>query len=122
MALGLDRRAPAHARRFLAEQICRTHLSEVSDVALLLVSEAVTNAVLHGSPPIVVAVDCDESCRLQVRVRDGSPLSPTVASSHPVAEGGRGLQLIDELSAWWGVDPEPDGKAVWFLLDPNDED
>jgi hypothetical protein len=81
------------------------------------VSEVVTNSVVHGGPPIVVAVDCDSTGGLQVRVRDGSHELPKPRKAQVWDEGGRGLNLLDVLSDDWGVDPEPgDGKQVWFVL------
>ena len=50
---------PAAARRFAERSGCREHGLEMLDDALLLISELVTNSVLHGGPPIVLAVDCD---------------------------------------------------------------
>ena len=80
-------------------------------------SEVVTNSVVHGGPPIVVAVDCDGTAGLQVRVRDGSHDLPELRQAEVWDEGGRGLGLLDTLSDDWGVDPEPgDGKQVWFVL------
>ena len=84
---------------------------------MLLVSEVVTNSVVHGGPPIVVAVDCDNSSGLQVRVRDGSRTLPEPRDAEVWEESGRGLGLVEMLSDDWGVEPEPgDGKQVWFVL------
>jgi anti-sigma regulatory factor (Ser/Thr protein kinase) len=107
--------APALAREFLRNSSCVAHHSAVVDDAVLLVSELVTNSVLHGGPPVVVAVDCDGDA-LQVRVRDGSSNLPERRRALDGDEGGRGLELVASLSSAWGVDPVPDGKHVWFVL------
>ena len=113
--LPVSREAPALAREFLRGSTCVEHHSEVVDDAVLLVSELVTNSVLHGGPPVVVAVDCDEAT-LQVRVRDGSPTLPAPRDAASADENGRGLALVAEMSADWGVDTEEDGKHVWFVI------
>ena len=109
------REAPMRAREFLRAASCVSHHSEVVEDAVLLVSELVTNSVVHGGPPVIVAVDCDGD-GLQVRVRDGSPVLPARRTAGHGEEGGRGLALVDTMSADWGVDPQPDGKHVWFVL------
>ena len=110
-----DVRAPGEARRFLQDAGCSEHATTVLEPAVLLVSEVVTNAVRHGGPPIVVEVDCDE-VSLQVRVSDGSQALPVARSPRAEDEGGRGMLLLELLSDAWGVEPEADGKAVWFRL------
>jgi anti-sigma regulatory factor (Ser/Thr protein kinase) len=109
------REAPMRAREFLRAATCFAHHNGVLEDAVLLVSELVTNSVIHGGPPVVVAVDCDGDA-LQVRVRDGSPVLPARRAADDRDEGGRGLALVDTLSSDWGVDPQPDGKHVWFAL------
>lgn len=72
--------------------------------------------MLHGGPPVVVAVDCDLES-LRVRVRDGSPVLPELRDAQRVDEGGRGLAIVANLSDDWGVEKhEEDGKHVWFVL------
>jgi anti-sigma regulatory factor (Ser/Thr protein kinase) len=115
LELPVSREAPALAREFLRGSTCAEHHSEVVDDAVLLVSELVTNSVLHGGPPVVVAVDCDEDT-LQVRVRDGSRALPAPRNVARGDENGRGLALVAEMSADWGVDTEQDGKHVWFVI------
>ena len=115
--LPVDETSPAVARQFLQQATCPEHASHVLDDAVLLVSELVTNSVLHGGPPILVAVDCDSSKGLQVRVRDGSRQLPKPRDATVWEEGGRGLTLLEMLSVDWGVEVEPDdGKQVWFVL------
>ena len=115
LELPVTREAPAGAREFLRSSTCAEHHREVLDDAVLMVSELVTNSVLHGGPPVVVAVDCNVT-ELQVRVRDGSSSMPSPRAAQESDEGGRGLALVAEMSADWGVDPVPDGKHVWFVL------
>ncbi len=113
--LPVSREAPALARAFLRSATCSEHHSAVVDDAVLMVSELVTNSVLHGGPPVVVAVDCAEDS-LQVRVRDGSSELPARRDAKQTDESGRGLALVAEMSADWGVAPADDGKHVWFVL------
>jgi anti-sigma regulatory factor (Ser/Thr protein kinase) len=113
--LPVSHQAPALARDFLRDSSCTVHHSALVDDALLLPSELVTNSVLHGGPPLVIAVDCDGE-QLQVRVRDGSPAVPAPQEAAQSDENGRGLVLVAELSDDWGVDPDPEGKYVWFVI------
>jgi anti-sigma regulatory factor (Ser/Thr protein kinase)/D-alanyl-D-alanine dipeptidase len=84
--------------------------------AELAVSELVTNAVLHGREPITVSFAITPG-GFRVRVHDGSPVSPAFSMLDPTAVTGRGLVLVSAVSDSWGVDPEEDGKTVWFGFD-----
>lgn len=107
------------AREWARQSGCREHTVDLLDDTLLLLSELVTNAVLHGGPPIVVGIDCDETV-MHVRVRDGSPALPVPREADLEAEGGRGMTLVELLTSTWGVVPIADehglGKEVWFEL------
>jgi anti-sigma regulatory factor (Ser/Thr protein kinase) len=110
-------RAPATARAFLRGAGCSTHHARVLDEAELLVSELATNAVLHGTPPISVRVECDGSRGLRVSVTDGSEEAPLPREAGPEDGSGRGMLLVDVISDHWGVHASPgQGKAVWFRL------
>ena len=115
--LPVDQRAPGAARQFLREASCQTHHARVLDEAELLVSELVTNAVVHGAPPITVSVECDGTKGLRVAVTDGSDHTPVPREAAPDDESGRGIYLVDVISDRWGVAPNRGpGKAVWFSL------
>ncbi len=117
LTLPVDDRAPGMARKFLREMSCRTHHARVMDEAELLVSELVTNAVVHGAPPVTVSVECDGTEGLRVAVTDGSSRSPVPRVADPDDESGRGIYLVDVISERWGVAPGGgEGKAVWFTL------
>jgi anti-sigma regulatory factor (Ser/Thr protein kinase) len=113
-----DTSAPAIARNFVLDRGCGLPMDVVND-AELLVSELVSNAVLHGSPTITLCVDLDPPC-IGVGVRDEGEAVPTTAveSPPPSLPRGRGLIIVDRLSESWGVTPSepPPGKTVWFEL------
>jgi anti-sigma regulatory factor (Ser/Thr protein kinase) len=99
--------------RTLGEWGCDT----LVDAARLLVSELVTNAVLHARTDLELVVKMRRA-GVRVEVRDGSPGEPVVRRYEDEAMTGRGLALVGELATRWGVDPGPHGgKSVWFELD-----
>lgn len=100
------------------------------DDAVLLTSELVTNAVVHGSGIVTVAIERDDDA-IAVAVGDYGDAEPITvlysATSDPPApggapdseaEGGRGLHLVRALASGWGVRRNRDGagKVVWFRL------
>ena len=90
---------------------------EDSDMRLsLLVSELVTNAVLHARTNFAVQVTLTATA-IRVSVTDGSPILPERRNYSFLHPTGRGLHLVDSLSDRWGVDLESTGKTVWFELD-----
>lgn len=89
--------------------------ADALDTVLLLTSELVTNAVLHGEGQAVLAADLDPD-RVRVAITDASPTLPRVQQlDGELTEGGRGMLLVQELATGWGVEPDPEGgKRVWF--------
>lgn len=84
------------------------------DTVLLLVSELVTNAVLHARSVMRLVVR-DRDGVVRVEVHDGSPVPPRMHHFRPSSGTGRGLRMVDRLSRAWGADPiGPGGKVVWF--------
>ena len=118
-----DASAPAEARHWVDGLLERWELSHLSDLAALLTSEVVTNAVRHAQsgPQLTVGV---ADGRLEVGVTDAAREKPPVMSDSvdSAAESGRGLAIVDELSDGWGTNVLVDGKEVWFLLDTGDWD
>jgi len=105
------------ARRFVTSALAGWGVAD-PDVALL-VSELATNAVLHARSDFTVRVDLEDSGRLRVEVQDRNSRLPTFAAVGPEAYSGRGLTLLQHLSAAWGVDAHgADGKTIWFELSP----
>jgi len=90
---------------------------ELTETAMLLVSELVTNAIRHGSPPVRLVLRLDGG-RLRVEVTDASPGLPLAGRSRPEQAGGRGLQIVQELAVRWGSQASRSrlGKTVWFEL------
>ena len=114
--LPADQRAPSEARDFVRRSACGDHAPELVDEALLLVSEVVTNAVRHGTPPVTLEMICLGDDGLELRISDGSPERPRSKDFTDDGEGGRGLFLVDTISDAWGVEPGESGKQVWFRL------
>ena len=118
LSLRPDRREVASARRFVADTLTRWQCDHDSDVAMLLVSELVTNAVVHAKTVVAVNLRC-EGTRITVEVHDGSDRMPADFDVAPTASSGRGIHLVAAMADDWGVRATPgDGKVVWFTLTP----
>ncbi|GAU65249.1 regulatory protein [Streptomyces sp. NBRC 110611] len=91
-------------------------LNGAADVAVLLVSELVTNSLRYASGPIGVRMVLLGSGGLLVEVSDPLPDPPQERTAAPDDEGGRGLQLVAGVSRRWGTRYGKSGKTVWFEL------
>jgi len=108
------------ARRFVAVALAGLGSPDVVDAAELVVTELLTNALLHGAAPVrlLVAIGVPgETARIEVH--DGSRVLPVRTLGGVEGMTGRGLSLVDAVAADWGVDPTPDGKLVWAELTPD---
>lgn len=109
------------ARRFVRDLIRDSDTTADLDTASLLVTEIVTNAVLHAVSPMTLRVEISADV-VRIEVRDGSELPPRVHAFSATAATGRGLQLLTSLAVRWGVRPEPaGGKVVWFEVGTSSE-
>lgn len=112
--------APYTARALLAAVLPHWRVgTELCERTLLIASELVANVVVHGSPeePVLLDVALHED-RLELQVADRDPCLPQQRSGDdPLAESGRGLQLVARLARRWGVEPCDQGKRVFAVLD-----
>jgi GAF domain-containing protein/anti-sigma regulatory factor (Ser/Thr protein kinase) len=112
--LGNEPDAVSHARHWVADSLAGTPHADLVPDAELVVSELVTNAILHGSAPVTVRVAVGTSVRIEVG--DGSRTAPVRARARTDAMTGRGLALVAALARDWGVESRPGGKVVWCEL------
>jgi anti-sigma regulatory factor (Ser/Thr protein kinase) len=110
-------RSAGVARRFLRATLDGWDAAGFTDNAELILTELVTNAILHAKTEIVIRVDLGASA-LRLEVADRSPRQPVARHYSAEATTGRGLSLVDALAERWGVQPEVDGKTVWAELAP----
>ena len=108
--------AAAQARRQVRAAISAWDVPVDPDVAVLLTSELVTNAIRHQPGETVLLIVTATPGQLRVDVHDTSRSLPVPADAPPDAEAGRGLVLVASLSADWGYHRTPAGKAVYFTL------
>jgi anti-sigma regulatory factor (Ser/Thr protein kinase) len=127
------------ARDFAEDALDRWHLGGLSDELGLVVSELVTNALIHAFPPDAVDrrapehIDADHGIHLGLldgpghllcAVTDPSIDAPVPCELDQSAESGRGLQLVNSYSDEWGWRPlvasgRPVGKVVWAVFTRN---
>ncbi|MDP9416608.1 MAG: ATP-binding protein, partial [Actinomycetota bacterium] len=100
------------SRAFVTEALRAWGLEELIDSATLVCSELVTNALLHGAPPVRLVVRrVGDQVRLEVH--DGRRADPVVGRQRLMSSQGRGMALVEMLAAAWGVEPTETGKVVW---------
>lgn len=127
---GLSSSVPT-ARHFVESVLTAWGHEDSAWAGALLVSELAANCALHARTEFSVQVLQTEA-GIRVEVRDGSVRIPQPRTYGADATTGRGLQLVDQIGADWGVIPRADGKTVWVALpspatplddaDPNDTD
>ena len=90
--------------------------ADLADDVALVVSELMTNALLHGGGCTGFDVRAAED-GVRVEVRDRSRLPPMVGRPSEGSLTGRGVQLVASLAARWGAEPDGEGgKVVWAEL------
>jgi anti-sigma regulatory factor (Ser/Thr protein kinase) len=96
-------------------------LGQFADDAAVITSELVTNAVQHGCRDMTETIGVtvawtSDSDAVIVAVSDPSPHGPVMRTASTDSEDGRGLRIVESLSAHWSWHPEPGGKAVYAIL------
>ena len=89
--------------------------SSVIELAVLLVSELVTNAAVHARSGVRITVYVDAHW-VRVEVEDEGAGEPVIGTLTPDQVKGRGLAVVDRLSTDWGTDLHDDHKVVWFEI------
>lgn len=116
-----DSASIAGARRF-TESFLRGHgLDRLTDAMVLLVSEVVTNAIIHGGSGAELCLMLTGTS-IRAEVRDGSRALPAVKQYSDNATTGRGMLIVESLASSWGTESDPKGKVVWFALDASSHD
>jgi anti-sigma regulatory factor (Ser/Thr protein kinase) len=112
----------ASVRRFIHDVAIDWKAAEdIPETAALLVSEAATNALRHASlddpePDVIRITITRETTLMRVAVHDSSTAIPRIRRITPLAQSGRGLTIVQDLSHNWGWTLTPYGKSVWFTL------
>ncbi|GAA1935038.1 SpoIIE family protein phosphatase [Kitasatospora viridis] len=110
-----DGPTPSAARRFTRSTLAGWGLGPVADFAELLVSELVTNALVHGGDPLWLRLYRDRVLTLEVA--DTGRQQPRLRPAGSEDEGGRGMYLVNELAHRWGSRATKQGKVVWAELE-----
>ena len=107
----------ASLARQLASRVCDTAgvATDLKDTAVLLASEVVTNAVVHGRSEARLLVRA-RSTWIRIEVADDNSRLPIRQAPDPDALDGRGMALLEALAGTWGTDSAPLGKIVWFEI------
>ena len=117
--LPADGRAAGLARRVVRERLQEWSLDQLLDDAVLLVSEVVTNVLLHTVDAPALGVT-REGAGIRVTVADRSSAPPRPRPHSARATTGRGMELLHDLADDWGWALVPGGKVVWFVLGNRD--
>lgn len=116
LQLAREPAAAAEARRQVRAAICAWQIPVDPDIAILLTSDLVTSAIMHGDgDTVTLAIRC--ACgHLRIDVHDTSDLLPMVADEPAVTETGHWLVLVAALSTGWGSFRTDMGKVAYFTL------
>jgi anti-sigma regulatory factor (Ser/Thr protein kinase) len=107
--------APLMARRSLAQWLASALSTQEMDDAELLVTELVTNAVVHGRGKIILRADLSDERLLIEVIDEGHGFEREVRYHDFDRVGGRGLGIVDTVASRWGI--HEGTTHVWFELE-----
>ena len=112
--------AVAGTSRLAAAELLRAIRADESliEEVLLVVSELVTNAVVHAGSVVDLTITIEDD-QVRIEVGDRASAHPARRTTDAETVGGHGLHLVDQSATEWGVEPRPDGhagKVVWAVL------
>jgi anti-sigma regulatory factor (Ser/Thr protein kinase) len=111
-----EARSSSRSRRFVQGALVRWQLESLADVAVLLTSELVTNAIVHAQTEVEVTITRDDPRTITVAVSDSSRSEPRLHRHTDDSATGRGLGILDALAGSWRVVSGARGKTVSFTL------
>jgi CheY-like chemotaxis protein/anti-sigma regulatory factor (Ser/Thr protein kinase) len=103
------------ARAFTAAALAEWGVNDIVDDVLLVVTELVNNAVTHANSDCELRLSVSP-LSLRIEVIDQGPGTPDPLPPSTTRNHGRGLHLVDALTAAWGFEPMEGGKVVWAEL------
>lgn len=122
LEVGVDPAEVGRARRWARSRLVGSGIGAdepVAETLILLISELVTNAVVHTGCPAVLRMlfPAAPAAPVRVEVADASEAPPAPRHAQRNETGGRGLELVDGLADRWGWQPEGAGKQIWCEVD-----
>jgi anti-sigma regulatory factor (Ser/Thr protein kinase) len=114
-----DARDVSRIRRLAKDFLTALNVSPTArDDALLIISELVTNAVLHAVPPAALQVCCDQQRLLRIEVTDGGPRPDPPLKADQYEEHGRGMLIVAAMAVRYGTISHAGGSTCWAELNP----
>ncbi|MGA5868403.1 ATP-binding protein [Streptomyces cinereoruber] len=120
LEVGPDPAEVGRARRWARSRLAGSGIGEdepLAETLVLLISELVTNAVVHTGCPAVLRMLFAAEGGVRVEVADASDRPPKPRHAEGDDTNGRGLELVDGLADRWGWQPEGLGKSIWCEVD-----
>ncbi|MFC8951211.1 ATP-binding protein [Streptomyces sp. NPDC057101] len=120
LEVGPDPAEVGRARRWARSRLAGSGIEAdepLAETLVLLISELVTNAVVHTGCPAVLRMLFAAEGGVRVEVADTSDRPPRPRHAEGEDTNGRGLELVDGLADRWGWEPEGVGKSIWCEVD-----